>query len=403
MVRTEDVIGSREEAEGFVALVCFKHGPPLRTGVELEWTVHHIDDPSRPLDPDALRAALGAHAPGTLVPGSPQLPLAHGSGITVEPGGQVEISSPPFESVPVLLDAVRADAAELAGLLAAHGLSAGGSGIDPYRSPRRILELPRYAAMQRFVDRIGPEGSRMMCSTASVQVCVDAGEPRDTPARWRALHAAGPALVALFANSADHAGRSTGWASARLRATLGTCPPYTGPPRVTDDPAADWARLTMDAPVICVRGPGESWDAPPGLTFGAWADGEHGTRPTYGDLEYHLTTLFPPVRPRGHLEVRYLDAQAGDGWTTAVALLSALLADRMVVEKVLEVTEPAADRWLAAARHGLRDPLVRRAAREVAEIGCRSLDLIGLDPGPAAEIADRLDRVLSGHPRRNTA
>ena len=84
-MRTEHVIGSREEAEGFVALVCFKHGPPLRTGVELEWTVHHTEDPRRPLDADALRAALGAHAPATLVPGSPQLPLTRGSGITVEP------------------------------------------------------------------------------------------------------------------------------------------------------------------------------------------------------------------------------------------------------------------------------------------------------------------------------
>jgi len=403
MVRTEHVIGSREEAEGFVALVCFKHGPPVRTGVELEWTVHHTEDPRRPLDADALRSALGAHAPATLVPGSPQLPLARGSGITVEPGGQVEISSPPFESVPALLRAVEADAAELTGLLAARGLSLGTAGLDPYRPPRRILDVPRYAAMQRFVDRLGPEGSRMMCSSASVQVSVDAGEPRDTPARWHAVHAAGPSLVALFANSDRLEGRPTGWASARLRATLGTCPPYTGPPADTDDPAQAWARLAMEAPVICLRGPGERWDAPPGLTFGAWADGALEPRPTYDDLEYHLSTLFPPVRPRGHLEVRYLDAQPGDGWTTPLALLSALLADRMVVDKVLEATEPAANRWLAAARHGLDDPLVRRAAREVAEIGCRSLDLIGLDPGPAARIADRLERTLSGHPRRNTA
>jgi glutamate--cysteine ligase len=43
-------IGSRAEAEGFVAMVCFKHGPPLLHGVELEWTVHHADDPRRPLD-----------------------------------------------------------------------------------------------------------------------------------------------------------------------------------------------------------------------------------------------------------------------------------------------------------------------------------------------------------------
>jgi glutamate--cysteine ligase len=217
------------------------------------------------------------------------------------------------------------------------------------------------------------------------------------------VHAAGPALVALFANSSRLAGAHTGWASARLRATLGTCPPYTGPPDLGDDPAQGWARLAMRAPVICFRHGGDRWIPPPGLTFGQWADGALDVRPTYDDLEYHLTTLFPPVRPRGHLEVRYLDAQPGDDWMVPVVLLSALLADRMVVDKVLEATEPAADRWLAAARHGLADDLVLRAAQEVVELGCRSLDLIGIDPGQAARIADRLDRALSVAPRRSTA
>lgn len=403
MTSTAQCIGSREEAEGFVAKVCFKHGPPVRTGVELEWTIHHTEDPRRPLDADVLRAALGAHAPQTLVPRSPHLPLARGSAVTVEPGGQVEISSLPFESVPELLAAVTSDAAELGGLLGVQGLSRGPVGMDPHRAPRRILDVPRYAAMQTMFDRIGPEGRRMMCSTASVQVCLDAGEERDTPARWRAVHAAGPALVALFANSGQHAGRPTGWASARTRATFGTCPPYTGPPDLGDDPAAEWARLAMEAPVICFRR-GDRWIPPPGLTFGAWADGALGDdRPAYDDLDYHLSTLFPPVRPRGHLEIRYLDAQPGDGWTDPVVLLSALLSDRMVVDKVLEATEPAADRWLQAARDGLTDDLVLRAAREVVDIGCRSFDLIGIDPGLAARTADRLDRALSAQPRRNSA
>ena len=403
MTSTEQCIGSREEAEGFVARVCFKHGPPVHTGVELEWTVHHKRDPRRPLDADVLRSALGDHAPATLVPGSPQLPLANGSGITVEPGGQVEISSLPFKSVPDLLAAVSADATEVGRLLAARGLSLGDAGIDPHRRPRRILDLPRYAAMQTVFDQIGPEGRRMMCSTASVQVCVDAGEKRDTAARWRAVHAVGPALVALFANSPRLAGAGTGWASARLRATLGTCPPFTGPPDLGDDPAQGWARMAMAAPVICFRHGGDRWVPPPGLTFGDWADGALDARPTYDDLEYHLTTLFPPVRARGHLEVRYLDAQPGDGWTVPVVLLSALLADRMVVDKVLEATEPAANRWLPAARLGLADTLVLRAAREVVELGCRSLDLIGIEPWQAARIADRLDRTLSAVSRRNTA
>ncbi|MDX6237495.1 MAG: glutamate--cysteine ligase, partial [Kribbellaceae bacterium] len=55
------IIGSRVEAEGFVAMVCFKHGPPRLHGVELEWTVHYADDPRRPLDATVLSKALGVH------------------------------------------------------------------------------------------------------------------------------------------------------------------------------------------------------------------------------------------------------------------------------------------------------------------------------------------------------
>ena len=83
--------------------------------------------------------------------------------------------------------------------------------------------------MQSVFDLIGPEGSRMMCSTASMQVCVDAGVAGQSATRWRAALALGPALVALFANSPNPEGQATGWASSRLRATMGACPPFTLP------------------------------------------------------------------------------------------------------------------------------------------------------------------------------
>ena len=82
-----------------------------------------------------------------------------------------------------------------------------------------MLNLPRYAAMEKFFDREGPWGRRMMCGTASVQVCVDAGDDSAGQsgyrARWRLLHAIGPVLVAAFANSPLRVGRPTGWRSGR--------------------------------------------------------------------------------------------------------------------------------------------------------------------------------------------
>ncbi|HET6296091.1 MAG TPA: glutamate-cysteine ligase family protein [Kribbella sp.] len=396
-------IGSRADAEGYVAMVCFKHGPPLLHGVELEWTVHHADDPHRPLDAAHLSQALGVHAPPTLVRGSPQLPLGRGSLVTVEPGGQVEISGPASASVPRLIEDTAADAAELTSLLHDAGLAPGDHGLDAFRPPRRLLTVPRYAAMERAFEQLGPHGPRMMCSTAGLQVCLDAGEADQTALRWRALHDFGPALVALFANSRRRTGNDTGWASARTEATFGTCAPFTEPPPLDGNPAETWARTAMDAPVLCLRR-GDNWDAPAGLTFGAWADGAlPDDRPTYEDLDYHLSTLFPPVRPRGYLEVRYLDAQQGDGWIEPTLLLIALMSDPALVDQAVAAAEPAAGRWFPAAREGLEDKLVLQAARELVDLGTGALSRTGVDQDLIDEVGNRLHCIVDDTHRRRAS
>jgi glutamate--cysteine ligase len=391
---------NREQAEGYVAMVCFKHGPPRLHGVELEWTVHHRSDPSRPLDPSQLSLALGPHAPPTISPAQAQVPLPAGCLITVEPGGQVEISTSPNRSAADLIRVATADAATLAQRLDDFGLVLGRHGTDPHRPPNRLLRVPRYEAMQAAFDLIGPHGSAMMCSTASMQVCLDAGEADQVASRWRAAHALGPVLVALFANSPDLDARHTGWASSRLRATLGTCPPFTLPPEPSDDPADQWARMAMEAPVICVRRDGPSWAAPPGLTFSAWIGepGRVGRAPTLDDLDYHLSTLFPPVRPRGYLEIRYLDAQAGSGWVTPFCLLAALMARPSTVEEVLGLTEACAGRWFQAARHGLADPVLRQAAGNVVALGADCLVHLDLNAAQRGQVLDNLALLVETIP-----
>lgn len=369
-------------------MVCFKHGPPRLLGVELEWTVHHDADPARPLDTSPLSLALGPHAPKTIDPHHTQLPLPAGSLITVEPGGQVEISTSPTSSAAELICVATADAATLAGLLSEYGLVLGRYGTDPHRAPKRLLQVPRYEAMQAAFDRIGPHGSQMMCNTASMQVCLDAGQADQCAARWAAANALGPTLVALFANSPHLNGRRTGWASSRLRATMGTCPPITLPAEPSDDPAGQWAATAMEAPVICVRGGGLSWAAPPGLTFSAWiADpGRVGRRPTFADLDYHLSTLFPPVRPKGYLEIRYLDTQPGSRWVTPFALLAALMARPSTIDQVLALTQASSRRWLQAARDGLADPVLGASAHKIIQLGAETLDHLDLTATQHAQV-----------------
>jgi glutamate--cysteine ligase len=388
-------IRDRIEAEAYVASVCFKHGPPKLLGVELEWTVHHEDDPRRPLDAAHLAAALGSHAPRTLVPDSPQLPLPAGSPLTLEPGGQVEISALPQASLAELINCVHADLGSLTAVLAAAGLVLGSHGTDQHRSPRRILDTPRYAAMQRAFEPIGPHGVTMMCCTAALQVCVDVGPEHTIATRWAAINALGPVLCAAFANSPRLSGRSTGWASTRLRSVLGVHPPRSAPSRTyLSDPVADWARRVVDTPLLCVRGPGDCWDAPPGVTFGDWLDGALPVPPTADDLAYHASTMFTPVRPHGYFEVRYLDTQPGRNWVVPAALLIALMSTHDTVEAVAELCRPVADRWLPAARDGLADKPIAAVWPTVAELGVRALPNTGMSKEAIESIETDLDRVL---------
>jgi len=396
------VLRDREEAEGYVAMVCFKHGPPRLVGVELEWTVHHGSDPRRPLDARLLSRVLGPHAPRTISPHHDQVPLPAGSLITVEPGGQVEISTPPTGSAADLVSVASADTATLADLLDSSGLVLGPHGTDSHRPPNRLLQVPRYEAMQAVFDVIGPQGSRMMCSTASMQVCLDAGETGQSARRWRAAHALGPTLVALFANSPNLDGRRTGWASSRLRATLGTCPPFTLPPEPSDDPAGQWARMAMKAPVMCIRNESLSWAAPRGLTFAGWIAEplSVGRQPTVADLDYHLSTLFPPVRPKGYLEIRYLDSQPGSQWVTPFALLAALMARPSTIDQVLDLTEASTRLWFEAARDGLATPVLAAAARKTIQLGADSLDHLDLTATQQTQVLDDLSRRLAAIPTR---
>ncbi|GDY52055.1 hypothetical protein SVIO_026780 [Streptomyces violaceusniger] len=112
----------------------------------------------------------------------------------------------------------------------------------------------------------------------------------------------------------------------------------------------------------------------PGLTFRAWLRGVPGLRPpTLADLDYHLSTLFPPVRPRGWLELRMVDAQSGDDWVVPTVLAATLLNDPVAADAAYAATEPfcpdaqrpvpSHDIWLRAARTGLDDQDLAKAAR----------------------------------------
>ena len=164
------------------------------------------------------------------------------------------------------------------------------------------MREPRYEAMAAFLGV--PYGLTMMCSTASIQVNVDIGD--DPAVRWSRAHRLGPVLVAAFANSP-----AGGWMSARQAIWSALDPSRTAPVAASADPVADWARYLSEARLMMIRcAEGGFRPVLDGSRFRDFAK-VAGRPPEADDLAYHATTLFPPVRPRGWLEIRIIDAQPG--------------------------------------------------------------------------------------------
>ncbi|MFD3454724.1 ergothioneine biosynthesis glutamate--cysteine ligase EgtA [Streptomyces sp. NPDC058691] len=360
---------TEEEAEAYVYGVCFKTGPPERTGVETEWLVQDRRGPGLPVSVDRLNAALAPVEAAGALPG--------GSRITREPGGQVELSSLPALSLTACVEAMAADLTVLREAVERSGLTLVGQGIDPYREPPRILDHPRYRAMERFFDREGPAGRVMMRRTASVQINLDGGDESHTVSgyryRWELAHRIGPVLVAAFANSPIVDGRPGGWLSTRQAVWSRMDAGRTRQPRHHSDPRLAWTRYALDAKVMCIPGDDNGdWSAPAELTFRDWLRGTPGLRrPAQADLDYHLSTLFPPVRPRGWLELRMTDAQDGDDWIVPTVLAATLLNDPAAADAAYAATEPLCrdmqpvpsdDFWQRAARIGPADPDIAKAA-----------------------------------------
>jgi len=329
------------------------------------------------------------------------------SAVTLEPGGQVELSGVPAPDIATSVAEIRLDAVRTRLALAELGLGLAYAGADPLRPPRRVNPRPRYRAMEEHfiaTSRAAP-GAVMMNSTAAMQVNLQAGPQDGWPERVARAYRLGPTMVAISASSPWLQGRDTGWKSARQRAWSGldqrACGPVPGcvaPYAGSDaalDPAAAWARYAMTAPVVFVRSRDQEAAAvrmP--VSFAKWASGAvrlAGRTPTTADLDTHLTTLFPPVRLRGYLELRYLDMTPPRWWPAVAAVVTTLMDDPVAADKAAEATERTTALWTTAAREGLTDAVLADSARR-----CLTIAAERVPAGLASAVADLADLVDSG-------
>jgi glutamate--cysteine ligase len=365
---------------------CFRSSLSGRVGVEVEWLAVRFSDPSSPVVPELVGEA-GAELPA-------------GSRLTFEPGGQVELSSPPLRGIGPACAAIAADAAALTDRLCERGIGLIGLGLDPGPATRaRCVSGPRYEAMEAYFDAQCAAGRTMMRSTAAVQVNIDLGStPADAERRWHRAHDAGPLLAAAFANSPLAGGIPSGWRSRRLAiwAEVDECrtAAVNGDER---DPARAWTDYALAASVMMIRR-NEARYVPvlDGLTLADWITRGHDLGfPTADDVSYHFTTLFPPVRPRGWLELRMVDSLPDPWWRAAVAVATTLVCDDAAAAAAAPAIGATRGRWLDAARHGLGRPELADAARFAFAAALEAMVRLGTDATTVLAVEAFVDKYVA--------
>ena len=302
--------------------------------------------------------------------GTPCFELPVGGTLTFEPGGQLEYSTPPCRSPSVLLTLLRSVVLPLRAAAAGEGIELMAVGIDPLNSTEDaplLLRTRRYARMAEYLGRIGPAGARMMRQTAAFQVSLDLDdEPR---LRWSVSNAAAPYVTAIFANSPVYAGAATGCRSTRAQVWRTLDPARTGLPWNGAAPVTAYLDFALGAPAILLPQLGGEH-----RPFGEWL---RHARPTMAEWRDHLTTLFPEVRPRGHLELRSCDAVAPQWYAAPIALAVGITYDTRALRAAADLLgRPDLGLLDRAGRLGLGDPAIGRTAVQLVDIalaGCESL------------------------------
>lgn len=261
----------------------------------------------------------------------PLIRLPDGARLTLEPAGQLEYSSAPAGSVREAVENLLEMVGRIGSSAAEHGIVLETSGYNnfcPEEEHHLQVPKPRYRAMDRYFQTIGPYGRRMMRSTCSLQVNLDFGDGGSTSERWRLANMITPSLNALFANSPHvHEGRH--YRSYRYEIWRRTDRSRTG--RLYDtpdlDPVADYLRFSLDAAVMFITMNGGEYMVPERpLSFRQWMVGSRQFGyPDSSDWHTHLSTLFPDVRARGWMELRSMDCIDRQWWPVPAAMTATLL------------------------------------------------------------------------------
>ena len=319
---------------------------------------------------------------------------AGGGAISLEPGGQFELSGAPVADV-------HGTAAELARHLAEAksvgdrlGIGFLTLGMSPKwtRVETPVMPKRRYRIMTSYMPKVGTRGLDMMFRTATAQVNLDFGSEADMVKKLRVSLALQPLATALFANSPFADGRPNGFLSMRSEIWRDTDGDRTGMLAFAFEEGMGYERYVeyaLDVPLYFVKR-GDAYHDVSGASFRDLMEGRlpalPGERPFLSDWANHLSTIFPEVRLKRFLEMRGADVGPPAMIAAVAAFWTGLLYDETALDAAFEVIRG----WSGEARERLRAEVPKRAlqasvagrplrdvAREVLAIARGGLDRRG--------------------------
>ena len=357
-----------------------------RVGAEHEKFVFRLADHAPvPYEPGGIRALLDGLTRFGWSPvreGDNVIALERGgASVSLEPGGQFELSGAPLETIHDICEGTGAHLQEVKVVADELGLGFLGLGFTPVWRRDEVPAMPkgRYGVMRRYMPKVGGLGLDMMFRTCTVQANLDFSSEADMVAKFRASLALQPIATALFANSPFVEGRPSGFLSARANVWTDTDPDRTG---MLDFVFADgfgfeaYARYALDVPMYFVKREGAYVDVA-GRSFRDFMAGKlaelPGLRPTLKDWADHATTLFPEVRLKQYLEMRGADSGTWSRLCALPALWTGVLYDSAALAAAWDLCKG----WDIADHERLRADVARRGLK--AEIAGRTVQDVAKD------------------------
>ncbi len=398
-----------------------KRPEDFRIGTEHEKFGFHWDT-LRPLaydEPGGIRDLLEGLARGfgwtRILEGEHVIALRKdGAGISLEPGGQFELSGAPLAHLHETCCEVHRHLDELRTVAEPLGVGMLGIGFQPKWRREEIPWMPkgRYAVMRRYMPRRGGHGLDMMLRTCTIQVNLDFADEADMVLKFRVGMALQPVATAIFANSPFADGRPTGYLSYRAFVWGDTDPDRCGFLPFVFEPGFGferYVRYALDVPMYFVYRGGRYIDVA-GCSFRDFLAGRlpglEGLRPTLADFEAHLTTIFTDVRLKHYLEMRGADGGPWREICGVPALWTGILYHRPSLEAAwalcrdwtpeehLQLRRDVPRLALAAPfrRGTVRD--LARAMVELAREGLRARSVTDLDGNDERQYLRRVEEIV---------